>query len=48
MEPWRVCKPVTAESYHFDEEQDPDSHQSETRDPPERICNPGCHYNQAW
>jgi hypothetical protein len=29
MEPWRVCRPVVAESYNFDEEQDPDSHQSE-------------------
>jgi hypothetical protein len=24
MEPWRVCRPVAADSYYFDEEQDPD------------------------
>jgi hypothetical protein len=26
MEPWRVCRPVVADSHHFDEEQDPDPH----------------------
>ncbi len=25
MEPWRVCRPVIADSHHFDEEQDPDT-----------------------
>jgi hypothetical protein len=29
MEPWRVCMPVVADLHHFDEEQDPDSHQNE-------------------
>jgi hypothetical protein len=24
MEPWRVCRPVVAESHHFEEEKDPD------------------------
>jgi hypothetical protein len=24
MEPWRVCRPVVADSQHIDEEQDPD------------------------
>jgi hypothetical protein len=24
MEPWRVCRPVIADSDHYDEEQDPD------------------------
>jgi hypothetical protein len=24
MEPWRLCRPVVADSHHFDEEQDPD------------------------
>ncbi len=53
MEPWghrRVCKPVVAASYNFDEEQDldpyphqsdksdPDPHQSEKRDPDPRQC----------
>jgi hypothetical protein len=37
MEPWRVCRPVVAESYNFDEEQDPDSHQSETREKMEQL-----------
>jgi hypothetical protein len=26
MEPWRVCRPVIANSHHFDEEQDTDPH----------------------
>jgi hypothetical protein len=26
MEPWRLCKPVVADSDPFDEEQDPDPH----------------------
>jgi hypothetical protein len=25
-EPWRVCRPVVADSYHFVEEQDADLH----------------------
>jgi hypothetical protein len=34
MKPWRVCTPVAADSYHFDEEQDsdPDPHYSEKLD----------------
>ncbi len=24
MEPWRVCRPVVADSHHFYEDQDPD------------------------
>ncbi len=32
IEPWRVCRPLVADSYHFDEEldPDPDPHWSET------------------
>jgi hypothetical protein len=26
MEPWRVLRPVVADSHHFEEELDPDSH----------------------
>jgi hypothetical protein len=26
MEPWRVYRPVVADSHHLDEEQDPDPH----------------------
>jgi hypothetical protein len=45
MEPWRVCRPMVADSHHFNEEQDPDlnppwiekpdpePHLSEKRDP---------------
>jgi hypothetical protein len=33
MEPWRVCRPVVADSQHFDEGQDPDPHGSERFDP---------------
>jgi hypothetical protein len=35
MEPWRLCRPVVADSHHFVEEQDPgpDSHASEKLDP---------------
>ncbi len=33
MEPWRVFKPLVADSHHCDEEQDPDPHQSENLDP---------------
>jgi hypothetical protein len=45
MEPWRVCRPLVADSHHFDEEQDldlnpplseksdPEPHLSEQRDP---------------
>jgi hypothetical protein len=29
MKPWRVYRPVVADSHHFDEEQDPDPHLSE-------------------
>ncbi len=29
MKPWRVYRPAVADSYHFDEEQDPDPHKSE-------------------
>ncbi len=32
MEPSRVCRPAVADSNHFDEEQDPDSHCSEKLD----------------
>jgi hypothetical protein len=32
MEPWRACKPVVADSHDFDEEQDPNPHQSEKPD----------------
>jgi hypothetical protein len=32
-EPWRVFRPMVAYSHHFDEEQDPDSHQSGKSDP---------------
>ncbi len=28
MESWRVCRPVVADSHRFDEEQDPDPHES--------------------
>jgi hypothetical protein len=30
MLPWRVCRPVVADSHNFDEQQDPDPHKSET------------------
>jgi hypothetical protein len=33
MEPKRNCRPVVADSYHFDEEQDPDPHTSDKSDP---------------
>ncbi len=33
MEPWRISRPVVADSYHFDEEKDPDPHLSEQRGP---------------
>ncbi len=33
MEPRRVCRPVVADLHHFDEEQDPDPHQSEKSGP---------------
>jgi hypothetical protein len=33
MEPWKVCKPVAADSPHFDEEQETDPFQSEKLDP---------------
>jgi hypothetical protein len=33
MESLRVCRPVVADSHHFDEEQDPDPHLSEKLDP---------------
>ena len=35
MEPYRVYRPVVADSHHFDEEQDPDPdpHLSEKLDP---------------
>ncbi len=29
IEPWRVCRPVVADSHHFDEEQDQDPQYSE-------------------
>jgi hypothetical protein len=29
MEPWIFCRPVIADSHHFDEELDPDLHLSE-------------------
>ncbi len=31
MEPMRVCRPVTADSHHFEEEQDPDPYYSKNR-----------------
>ncbi len=33
MEPRRVCRTVVADLHHFDEEQDPDPHQSEKSGP---------------
>ncbi len=33
MEPWMVCRPVVADSHHFDEAQDPDPHKCEKLDP---------------
>jgi hypothetical protein len=33
MEQRRVCRPVVADLHHFDEEQDPDPHQSEKSGP---------------
>jgi hypothetical protein len=38
MEPWRVCRPVVADSHHSVEEQDPDLHEKEKlfQDPYER------------
>jgi hypothetical protein len=35
IEPWRFCRPVLADSHHFDEEQDPDldPHYREKLDP---------------
>jgi hypothetical protein len=30
--PWRVCRPLVADSHHFDEEQDPDPHIGEKSD----------------
>jgi hypothetical protein len=32
MEPWRVCKPLVVDLHDFDEEQDPNPHQSEKPD----------------
>jgi hypothetical protein len=33
MEPWRVCRPVVADSHEkFDNEQDPDPHECEKLD----------------
>jgi hypothetical protein len=32
-EPWSVCRQIVAEQHHFDEEQDPEPHQSEKSDP---------------
>jgi hypothetical protein len=26
IKPWRVCRPVAADSHHLDEEQDPNPH----------------------
>ncbi len=33
MEPWRVHRSEVADSYNFDEEQDPDPHWSDGMDP---------------
>ncbi len=33
LEPWRVCRPVVADSHHFDEEQDPNTHLKEKMNP---------------
>ncbi len=33
MEPWRVYRPVVADSHHFEEKLDPDPHFSENLDP---------------
>jgi hypothetical protein len=33
MDAWRVRRPVVADLHHFDEEHDPDPHQSESSDP---------------
>ncbi len=33
MEPWRLCRPMVEDLHHFDEDQDPDPHQSEKSDP---------------
>ncbi len=34
LEPWRVCKPMVADSHHFEMQySDPDSHQSDKSDP---------------
>jgi hypothetical protein len=33
MEPWRLCRPVVADSHHFDEEQDPNPLKREKSDP---------------
>jgi hypothetical protein len=33
MVPWRVLRLVIADSQHFDEEQDPNPHQSKKSDP---------------
>ncbi len=30
---WKVCRPVVADSHHFDEKPDPDPIQSEKSDP---------------
>ncbi len=29
MEPWRIFRPVLADTHHFDDESDPESHQNE-------------------
>jgi hypothetical protein len=38
MEPWRVCRPVVADSHHFDE--DPGHHLSEKLDPDPHESDP--------
>jgi hypothetical protein len=48
MEPWRVCRPVVADSHHFYEEQDPDpdprqSEKSDTEPPLNEKMDPETH-----
>ncbi len=51
--PRRVCKPVVvADLHHFDEEQDPDPHQSDMSDPDlhqtEKNSDPAPHQSEKW
>jgi hypothetical protein len=49
MEPWRVCRPVVADSHHFEEELDPDPQKSEKLDPDLlEWCGPATLLQSRW